>query len=469
MKNGTIENIFAYYLGSKKFRAEIKRAEREFFGLQEGSILLGSEEKANEFFMEWLIFDFKLANGRSLLEDYYYLNPYKLPLYKLQIYKDLQNNIYGLLEVQRVDQGMGLELLILHTGKKYYVREYSATFDLRKGNIFFGRVAGVGDHYELVGADSFKFDVHLDAAARKCFISKTARYSPKDAVKFLKENEDKYFPKDAADFSLAETIEEVDNIIKEVGIDEMVSARLIQKWLLKINFKNPGAVATILYNLTESECPSDQDNRLLNAVMRLINHSPQKALRGKAPSELREEAAFGSKGFSLSVIGKNWLQMINFAHDFFKEGEILKAFNEYNKAFASLLKEKITCRYIFSVYANLAVCYLYFGEEFMARKLLDTAIEINGNYKFAKDLIDKLDNHSQDHHLAESIRSILKYGRTKRVKQFKEQSKNYSDIELRKAYYDFSVDDYIFNWLYSPAKRYYDFLKKLEIDFSQVK
>lgn len=467
MKTGTIENIFSYYLGNKKFRAEIERAEREFFGLNNEAVFLSAEAQAKEFFMEWLVFDFKLASGRSLLEDYYYLNPYKQPLYEMQVYRYLQNNVYGLLEVEKVDLGAGLELLILNTGKKYYVREYSATFDLQKGNIFFGRVAFVGDHYELAGANSFKFNVYLDSSIKKRFIDKTAHYTPKDALEFLKENEGrKDIKKDIIDFSLDEIIKEADNDIREAGIGNMVNSRLIQKWLLKINFKNPGAIMAILYNLTEDKLSSSQANRLLSSVQKLINHSPQKALHGKSPSELRKDSDFGSQGFTMSIVGGEWPEMINRAANFFKDREILKAFNEYNKVFSNLLKEKITNRYIFSIYANLAVCYLYFGEEFMARKLLNTSLEINSNYEFAKNLINKLDNHDQAHYLAESIKFILKQKKSKKIQEFKAQSKDYSDVELCKAYYDFSAEDYLFTWNYSPAKRYYDFLKKLEIDFT---
>lgn len=467
MKNGTIENIFSYYLGNKKFRTEIEKAEKEFFGLNNEVVFISAEEQAKGFFMEWLVFDFKLANGRNLLEDYYYLNPDKRPLYKMQVYKDLQNNIYGLLEVQKVDLGIGLELIVLHTGKKYYVREYSATFDLQKGNIFFGRVARVGDCYELAGANSFKFDIYLDRSIKKHFIDKTSRYSPKDVLEFLRQDkESKDVLKDTADFSLDEAIVEVDNVIKETGIDNMVSSRLIQKWLLKINFKNPGAVIAILYNLTEDKLSSSQANRLINSVQQLINHSPQKTLRGKSPSELRKDSEFCSQGFDVAIIGEEWPEMLNRAANLFKAGDIFKAFNEYNKVFVNLLKEKNTNRYIFSVYANLAVCYLYFGEEFMARKLLNTSLDLNNNYEFAKNLINKLDSNNQANHLAESIKFILKQKRTKKIQKFKEQAKDYSDIELCRAYYDFSAEEYMFDWNYSPAKRYYDFLKKLEINFT---
>ncbi len=467
MKNGTIENIISYYLENKKFSLEIERAEKEFFGLNNEAVLLSVEEKTREFFMEWLVFDFKLANGYSLLQDYYYLNPHKRPLYEMQVYKDLQNNIYGLLEVQKINLGVGIELVVLHTGEKYYVQEHLATFDCQKGDVFFGRVAFVGGHYELVGANSFKLNVFLDGSMKKHFINKNSRYSPKDASEFLTSNNNyDNIIEDATDFSLDEIAKEADDAIKELGIGEMVNAQLIQKWLLKISFKNPGVIMSILFNLTENEPSSNNSNRLLDSVQKLINHSPQKALRGKSPNELKRGVEFGSKGFRLSIIGKEWPEMLDQATQLLKEGEILKAFNEYNKVLSILLKEKNTSRYIFSVYANLAVCHLYFGEEFMARKLLNTSLEIKNNYEFAKNLINKLDSYEQVSHLAESIRFILKRRKTKKIKDFKKLSKDYSDIELCKAYYDFSSEDNIVEWSYSPAKKYYDFLKKLEIDFT---
>ena len=135
MQPGTIEKIISYYLENKKFQEEIERAKKEFFDSPKDGIVISVNEKYEPYFMEWLIFDFRLKNGKSLVEDYYDRNPRKRPLYEMQVYRDLQDNAYGMAEVQKVYPGEGLDLLMLHTGQKYHVHEHSATFDLKKNTL----------------------------------------------------------------------------------------------------------------------------------------------------------------------------------------------------------------------------------------------------------------------------------------------------------------------------------------------
>lgn len=58
--------------------------------------------------MEWLLFDFTFKNGKSLVEDYYDRNPKNKPLYEMQVYRELQTNVYGMIEVQKVYPGEAL-------------------------------------------------------------------------------------------------------------------------------------------------------------------------------------------------------------------------------------------------------------------------------------------------------------------------------------------------------------------------
>ena len=72
----------------------------------------------------------------------------------MHIYRQLAENVYTLFEVESVDLGRGLALKDVLNKKRYYVNEISATYGLKIGDLFFNRVAMVGDKYELVGSDS---------------------------------------------------------------------------------------------------------------------------------------------------------------------------------------------------------------------------------------------------------------------------------------------------------------------------
>ncbi len=473
MEQGIILKLVSYYIESEKIKTEIERAKNEFFDAPSGSAVLEIDEKYKSFFMEWLVFDFRLQSDKSLLEDYYFRNPRNLSIHKMQIYKDLQENVYGMIEAQKIYLDEGMEVLMLHTGKKYFVRERAATFQLKKGNIFFGRIGKVGDHYELVGSDSFHFNIHFDSRTKKYFIG-NVKMTPKDAMKFLEGNEEENnnWSEQIENIDIEEIKKELDDFLDEIDIGKMVSADLIQKWLREIDFKRKNLfIIDVLVGLVDNFPSQNKINKLLELVEKLANHSPRKALKGKSPNEMAKGNGFGSKGFDFSItrMGGEWTDYANKAMRYLKDGEISKSLDEYEKTFKVLLKEETIGRYIFSVFANMAVCYLYFGMEFTARKLLKIALEINKNYIFAKNLLATLDSGERAEQLADSIRFVLKQARTKKMREFWKKVKDYSDADLCKAYYDISLADCEDEWISNPARKYYDFLKKLEINFDDVK
>ncbi|MEA1962903.1 MAG: hypothetical protein U9M94_01540 [Patescibacteria group bacterium] len=456
-----------------KFREEIECAKKEFFDSPEDGIIISIDEKYEPYFIEWLVFDFRLKNGESLLEDYYDRNPRKRPLYEMQIYRDLQDNVYGMVEVQKVYPGEGLDLLMLHTGGKYHVREHSATHQLKKNNVIYSRIAKIGDHFELVGADSFILPVRMDSQTKKYFINKKKKFTPKDAVDFFKKDKGVEEPPLPETADIENIKIDFDKLLDDLDIKGMISAGLVQKWLANINFNRTGApLVDILVGLVE-HCPDEsQMNRMLDLTSALANHSPQKALKGKSPQEMFEDNKhmFGSKGFDTSVrrIGGEWPDYANKAASYLKDAKVLKALDYFEKTFKTLLKEKTTGRYIFSVFANTGICYLHFGCEFIALKLLSISLELNQDYEFGKNMLAKLDRGEGTEQLATTIRFTLKRARVKELKEFWKKAKNYSDAELRQAYYEISLADCEAEWEDSPAKKYYDFLQKLEIDFSGV-
>ena len=264
-----------------------------------------------------------------------------------------------------------------------------------------------------------------------------------------------------------------DYLLDDFGIGGMLSAGLVQKWLKEIDFKRKNLpLIDIIVGLTERWPAEDQMDNLLNLVTVLANQSPQRKLKGKSPQEMLEKHSheFGSKGFESSIrrIGGEWPNYANKATGCLKDFKMPKALDYYEKTFKTLLKEESTGRYIFSVFANAGVCYLHFGSEYMARKLLDISLELNQNYAFGKKILKEMDSKKGTEQLALAIRFALKRARTKELKIFWKKAKNFSDAKLRRAYYDISLADHEAMWKNDPAKKYYDFLKQLEIDFSRV-
>ncbi|MCD6528463.1 hypothetical protein J7K44_02395 [bacterium] len=181
MKKGTISKIFDYYFTKPQFKKEIIRALREFFNkpnFKPGDKLEISERDI-EMFNEWFIFDFKLTNEKTPLEDFYERNPYNLKPASLKVYKTLQDNHFGFYKVKEVRLGKWLTLENLQTRRVYKVKEFTATFYLEKGEIFSGRVGKVIDHYELVGANASLFPIGANVELEEIFRKEKIKLNPK--------------------------------------------------------------------------------------------------------------------------------------------------------------------------------------------------------------------------------------------------------------------------------------------------
>ncbi len=468
MQEEVISRLISYYLENEKFSTEIERAKNIFFGTPDDTAVLMIEDKYESFFLEWLVFDFKLSNNKTLIADYYDRNPRKLQLYERQIYKNLENNVYGLLEVKKIQTDEGLEALMLHTGKKYYLKERSATHYLNQGNLFFGRVADVGGHWELVGSDSFTLDIKLDSKARKFFLGSGQKITPRDAIVFLNKKEEK---DDSETKSIEDIKNEFDIFLEEIGLIKMLNSDLMQKWLAEISFKNtPSPLSSILFNLLEDALPEQKMDKLLSLSADLMNYSPQKELKGKSPIEISRTVEPGSKGYNyfVSQMGGEWSDKANKAMGYMKDDDVLSAVDQFEKTFRMLFREKTASRHVHKLFANYAVCNLSIGNEYIARQLLEIALLLNKNYKFASRVLKKIDSGENIDQQVIPIRYALKNARKKHLKEFWNKVKNYNDRELCSAYYDFFIDDAILEWQKNPAKKYYDFLKKLEINFDAV-
>jgi len=161
MEERIIQRLLEYYFETPAFRDEMFKALRQFFNRP--NLLPGDrlkmEDRDEEIFNDWLVYDFRLKNKKTLLEDFCQRNPCRLSDIELQAYYNLQQNEYGLFEILKDKSGKGLKVKNLKTGKKYEVKEFMGTFQAEVGELLIARVGKVGDHLEFVGADCYKLPV----------------------------------------------------------------------------------------------------------------------------------------------------------------------------------------------------------------------------------------------------------------------------------------------------------------------
>jgi len=96
-----------------------------------------------------------LSSNETPLANFARTNPFLMPKEEIRVYKDLLDNHFDLFEILDVKPTKGMALKSLHNQKEFFVEEFSASLDAQKGFGIFARVAKVGNHYEMVGSDSF--------------------------------------------------------------------------------------------------------------------------------------------------------------------------------------------------------------------------------------------------------------------------------------------------------------------------
>jgi tetratricopeptide (TPR) repeat protein len=129
--------LFAELLaeGAKK-RSDIRRAARMYFGETEG---LEVEEVEQHGFFEWFVRDYRAAStGRTFVEEF--LRRPGLPPRDRQILESWRNARFGLYEIQRIDEGAGVELKDLCAGDTFFVHDVTTSRERVKWDCMLSRV-----------------------------------------------------------------------------------------------------------------------------------------------------------------------------------------------------------------------------------------------------------------------------------------------------------------------------------------
>lgn len=179
MKKGTISEVRDYYL--EKDKNILLDASKEFYGMPSGNknTIFTTIQSVGNLFYEWLFYDYKLNNNKTMLEDFYKTNPFHLSSQELSVYKDLQDNEYGLYKVLQLKFGEGLSLENIISHKKYFVEEFSGTLGVNTGDLITGRIGKVDDHYELVGSDPFVLPFSFGELFLKLMKTTKEKFDPK--------------------------------------------------------------------------------------------------------------------------------------------------------------------------------------------------------------------------------------------------------------------------------------------------
>lgn len=368
-----------------------------FFELERPGDLddLELDEMQEGIFNEWLLFEAKLKNGRSLLEEYCLTDPEQAGEDLLKIYRDLiKTNHFGFFETLLVHRDEGLRLRDLQSGQIYDVKEKSGTHHIDTGNVFHGRVAKIENRWELVGANGFCFPVKRMSASFRAMIAKDKRQvSVKEAFKLAQSTgpergqEKEVINPHRARLRLAE-------LLAQHGLDEFVTVKTIEQWCHRLpGLEGSSEIISLVFGLGRDRLTSDSMEVLLQAVGDVYNTSPQETLGGKSPQEKSLEDPDRKPELVLETNdlgGEKWWRLVKEAHELMQKQKYVKALGVWQEVFGSMQEEHAVMPDIYRFYANKAVCHFACGEEVEGRKMLELALRLNPNYDFAQSQMKRL-------------------------------------------------------------------------------
>ncbi len=212
MDINSIQKLLNHY-SKPEFKNELLNAIKTFFNAPD----LGPEKKLEatdremDMFNEWFVFDFLLNNKRGLLQDFYEENPYNQKFEKLQIYKDLQENIFSTFEISKIDPEKGAYLKDLRSEKEYFVEKDLIIFKILEGDIIFTRIVKINNRYEMI--------------SNKETTLLFPPFAKKEVLKILPDTKEKLTPKTLRDMQkqfekIGEPSEEVKKTFKKKILDD---------------------------------------------------------------------------------------------------------------------------------------------------------------------------------------------------------------------------------------------------------
>ncbi|MFA6525811.1 MAG: hypothetical protein WCT26_00140 [Candidatus Buchananbacteria bacterium] len=470
MRKNAISDVLDHYLYDLGRNADIKRASLEFFGRSIGDVVDGDliadddMDPVNMLFMEWLVFDFKLSNGKTPLSDFVKNNPLRLTDNELSDLRDMLDNEYGFFSVTSVKPGR-IEVESLQQDKEYAVREYAGARLLLPGQTIICRVAKIGERYEFASGTCQMLDTMMTEQAKKYFRKSGDIITPQVVYEILykpgrQQADEAENASDKIDLTMNEQKAEkqAEAAFNVCGISPFVSVSQVKKWINKTaNDDLATFPISILMGLAHHDLKKDDMDLLVKASCDLSNYSPHKSLSGKCPHEMKgkvrpDRDQSTPRYISGIFSSEGWMDYAEKAMKATKQGKPGLAMESYDKGFQELLSSKTTDREIYRLFANKGSSMLAAGNP-AGEELLHMALELNPHYDFAASQLDRLDK-------GEFNTNIINF-LTKELPSF-------SDKLSVKAV-DNLVDKFIAKQLRDdPGVIYFVWLMKLGINFAQT-
>jgi tetratricopeptide (TPR) repeat protein len=143
--------LFDILEGAKKWQtnADIAAAKEQYFGMYSPHEIAETEAPA---FFEWLIRDFRsLSSGRTAVEEFLRRRGHELTAADRRMVEAWRDSRYGVFEVQRVEEGKGVEIKDYFTDEHFFVHDVTSSKELVKWDCLLSRVEQIQGRWEFSG------------------------------------------------------------------------------------------------------------------------------------------------------------------------------------------------------------------------------------------------------------------------------------------------------------------------------
>jgi len=274
----------------------IPQALKEFFGNDVPGQEEPMYEEINTLFNEWLVFDFKLPSKTSIAIEYFLKNPDALDQSLLsEIEEVLKTQLYDLLEVVETKKGQWLKLYSFTKGKIIKVWDKAGSSSVPDKTTITGRIAKIRGQWYFVGGNGIQLPFF--STPRHKGIMRQAeggfKFTPKNTLKFLLKKDSSKQPIQPKIY----TKKEIKNKRKKL---EKKFNKLAKKYVFQVDFQKivefinnenyQSNHADMYKDFVKLGIPEEAIFNSLQLFQDIWNFFPHKALKGKCPAEMYQEA-----------------------------------------------------------------------------------------------------------------------------------------------------------------------------------
>ncbi len=238
------------------------------------------------FVEDYALFDFRDAQGRSMLDLFLDAQSAALPPEEREAFERMRTTFFGMFQVEEVRPGSGFRARRCGTQERYEVVDIASSTHVTPGDCFLCRLIPFGDRHEIAGSYCLAFDrafaYVIDRAAEHAAGSAPMEiFDPRTYFDALRKS-GKVLP-DAKNRLEAELF--AGHVFAEIGYPRSVEE-------VQARFQTMTGIKAIL---ADRDLPpfenEDALQRFMSAIQSLWNFTPRDEFGGKSPAEKHAELA----------------------------------------------------------------------------------------------------------------------------------------------------------------------------------